>query len=122
MSVLWRAVRAAEGDGRMSEYIERGETIGAIVKVATRFCRDVELVANIIHAVETIPAANVRPAVKAKWEQVEVTYDTMNVEAVASMFCPKCKRYHNEVFFYGNPRENANYCPNCGASMVSEDG
>lgn len=47
----------------MGEYIERGETIGAIVTAATRFCRDVELVANIIHAVETIPAADVRPVV-----------------------------------------------------------
>ena len=80
-------------------------------------CKWAETRDAIRRIVENIPAADVRPVVKASWEQVSVTYDTMEVEAVASMFCPKCKRYHNEVFFYGYPRENANYCPNCGAEM-----
>lgn len=58
-----------------------------------------------------------------KWEQVEVSYlADMDAEikesmAIASMFCPKCKRYHNEVYMYGNPTYGVNFCPNCGAKM-----
>ena len=60
---------------------------------------------------------------KGRWEQVEVSYlSDMDAEikesmAIASMFCPKCKRYHNEVYLYGNPTFGVNFCPNCGADM-----
>ncbi len=51
------------------------------------------------------------------WEEVEVTdYPESNL-MVASMFCPKCKRYHNEVYHYGNPTEMARYCGFCGVMM-----
>ena len=74
--------------------------------------------------IETFPAADVRPVVRAVWEQVEVRYEDElidnPVQAVASMFCPNCKRYHNEVYFYGMPTEQVNFCPNCGADMRGE--
>jgi len=64
---------------------------------------------------------DVRPVVKAAWEQVEVRYEDElidnPVQAVASMFCPNCQRYHNEVYFYGMPTERVNFCPNCGTDM-----
>lgn len=76
---------------------------------------------DVIDAAEDYPAANVVPVKRGEWEEVSVTYDTIEVEAVASMRCDKCKRYHNVVFFYGNPKEEAHYCPNCGASMTDAD-
>ena len=94
----------------MSEYIERGETIGAIVKVATRFCRDVELVANIIHAVETIPAADVRPVVRGTW----ISHDFVDMgkgRYTGSVECSVCHRFL--------PMKE-NYCPQCGADTRGE--
>lgn len=65
--------------------------------------------------------ADVRHVGKAAWKQVEVRYEDELIEnpvqAVASMFCPNCQRYHNEVYFYGMPTERVNFCPNCGAKM-----
>lgn len=61
-----------------------------------------------------------------KWEQVTVTYcaelddKAKEVMAIASMFCPECRRYHNEVYLYGNPTYGVKYCPNCGAKMEGE--
>lgn len=63
---------------------------------------------------------------KGEWEQVEVNYlDDMDADikestAIASMYCPICKRYHNEVYLYGVPTYGVNYCPNCGAEMKGE--
>ena len=60
---------------------------------------------------------------KGKWEQVSVSYvsemdeESREVIAIASMFCPQCNRYHNEVYIYGNPTYGVNFCPNCGADM-----
>ena len=91
----------------MSEYIERGKTIGAIVRVSTRFCRDVELVANIIHAVETIPTADVRHVVRSEWIGKMTAGGMMAV-------CPNCGK---EVRF----ADVSNFCPNCGADMKGGD-
>ena len=57
-----------------------------------------------------------------KWEDVDVRYYSTNINggmplSIASMFCPVCGRWHNEVYHYGNPTEMAHYCPNCGADM-----
>lgn len=68
------------------------------------------------------PSADVAPVRHGTWEEVEVTdYPESNL-MVASMFCPKCKRYHNEVYHYGNPTEMARYCGFCGAKMDAEEG
>lgn len=71
-------------------------------------------------AMDTMPTIEER---KGEWEQIEVSYfadmddETKTGMAIASMFCPRCKRYHNEVYLYGNPTFGANFCPNCGADM-----
>lgn len=75
---------------------------------------------NVLYAIPPdTSCADVRPVVHSKWEQVEVLYVTENPnnmpEAIASMFCPNCNRWHNEVYIYGNPIENVNFCPYCGA-------
>lgn len=64
---------------------------------------------------------------RGKWEQVEVNYiadmddEIKESMAIASMFCPCCKRYHNEVYMYGNPTFGVRYCSNCGADMREDD-
>ena len=75
-------------------------------------------------ALRNIPAADVRPVVRGKWEDVEVTYvadkTTLPFERISSMRCNQCNRYHTEIYYYGNPTEMAHYCPNCGADMMEE--
>lgn len=102
------------------EYIEREALLAAY---------DAEHVGPPGRARELIAnssTADVRPVVHGKWEHVNITYlDDMDEEArealaIASMFCPNCKRYHNEVYIYGNPTENVNFCPKCGADMRQE--
>ena len=62
---------------------------------------------------------NIKPVVSSKWEDVDVIdiSGRIGFDTVASMFCPVCKRYHNEVYHYGNPVEMAHFCSNCGADM-----
>lgn len=73
-----------------------------------------------LNKIESIHAANVRPVVRGEWEEVEVIW-LADIEdqpdAIASMFCPKCKRFANHVYHYGDPTYCMNYCPNCGADM-----
>ena len=59
----------------------------------------------------------VRPVAKAKWEDVHIDRPEIADLEVASMFCPNCNRWHNEVYHYGNPIEFANFCSFCGADM-----
>lgn len=68
-----------------------------------------------VEEAEDAPAADVAPVVHAHWEDVSV--DDEGSMLIASMFCPACNRWHNEVYHYGNPTEMAHYCPNCGAKM-----
>ena len=64
---------------------------------------------------------DVRPVVRGKWEDVEVTYvaykTTLPFERISSMRCNQCNRYHTEIYYYGNPTEMAHFCHNCGADM-----
>ena len=62
--------------------------------------------------------ADVQENIKGKWTEVSVV-DFEN-HSIASMRCDKCGLYHNEVYFYGCPTENVNFCPNCGADMRGE--
>ena len=75
-------------------------------------------------AIETVPTAEPK---KGKWEQIEINYfadmenEIKESMAIASMYCPVCKRYHNEVYLYGDATHGANYCPWCGADMRGEE-
>ena len=59
--------------------------------------------------IDSIPSADVRPVVRAKWED-ETDY-IFNLFA-QRVYCPVCKSY---AYFY--PITTKNYCPNCGADM-----
>ena len=91
----------------MSDYIERE----AALPLADNRMRKILL---------ALPAADVRPVVRAKWEDVHIDRPEIADLEVASMFCPNCNRWHNEVYHYGNPIEFANYCCFCGADMREE--
>lgn len=56
-----------------------------------------------------IPAADVRPVVRARWED-ETGY-IFNLLA-QRVYCPACKSH---AYFY--PITTKNFCPNCGAEM-----
>lgn len=72
-----------------------------------------------IHALSTVSPDEFRGM--GKWEDVSVHDNIRNI-MIASMRCNVCKRYHNEVYHYGNPTEMARFCPVCGAKMeVSDD-
>lgn len=116
----------------MAEYIDKGRLImsmndwmlqNAPIKAGDDTIR-ADTILDAIKMVEDSPAANVRENVKSKWEDVEITMITEDnaPSEIVSMFCPNCKRYHNEVYHYGNPIENANFCPRCGATMEVQDG
>ena len=100
----------------MSDYISREAAIEALGDV-----HPLDYNAQTYkHNIENLPAADVREVKRGKWEEVEVIW-LVDIEdkpdAIASMFCPKCKRYANHVYHYGNPTDGMNFCPNCGAQM-----
>lgn len=67
---------------------------------------------DIMDWIDDIPAADVRPVVRAKWED-ETGY-IFNLFA-QRVYCPVCKSY---AYFY--PITTKNYCPNCGTDMRKE--
>ena len=97
----------------MAEYIEREKAFDAVF---VQFCAssdETEAALNAaIEEISAIPAADVRPVVRAKWEDVHIDRPEIADLEVATMFCPHCNRWHNEVYNYGNPVEGVNFCPN----------
>ena len=78
---------------------------------------------DALNAIKAIPAADVVAVVHGRWEQVEIIHvedlkeEDKDCISIASMLCPKCKRYHNEVYIYGSPTESVRYCSSCGSKM-----
>lgn len=58
--------------------------------------------------------ADVRPVVRGEWTEISVD-DMGELGSVTSMRCDQCGLYHNEVYLYGTPTDNVNFCPHCGA-------
>ena len=110
----------------MAEYIER-ET--AIEYLMTNMgwkdedgysVDDADEKRNIItDLISGIPAADVKPVVRGKWEEREVFTAKGNVDMLQSAFCPVCKRYHTTPYSYYFTVYN--YCPNCGADMREQE-
>lgn len=67
---------------------------------------------DIIKALESIPAADVRPVVRAEWYGEADGY--ADGELVYDMWsCPICGKRFEEW----EEKPNWNFCPNCGADM-----
>lgn len=103
----------------MAEYIEKAELMSLIESEARIWGDDYDYL-QILGDIEDFPPSDVRPVVRGRWEKVEVTW-LADVEdqpdAIASMFCPECRRFANHVYHYGDPRYGMNFCPWCGARM-----
>lgn len=99
----------------MKEYVERESAVRAVCAGCTPALCSTDC--DAVASVKSIPAADVAEVRHGQWQQVEVMdYPKLNL-MLASMWCPVCKRYHNEVYYYGNPTEMAHYCGLCGAKM-----
>ncbi len=59
------------------------------------------------YLIENIPAADVRPVVRGKWENVEPNFMAK---------CSNCRRY----YISRDEKYEFNFCPNCGADMRGE--
>lgn len=97
-------------------YIER-EAVNALIKAE---CSP-KVAAYLIDAVATIPAADVRPVVRAHWYWDKDGMD-WNIGAW------RCSACHSrpETWWQGDsnsPRNKSGhyYCPNCGADMRGEE-
>ena len=108
------------------DYIDRYAVLNTIDDAIAHNALSYEGCVNeIIESIAKIPADDMRPVVRGKWEDVEVTYvadkTTLPFERISSMRCDQCNRYHTEIYYYGNPTEMAHFCPNCGADMRETD-
>lgn len=97
----------------MTEYIERQKALDTVFR-----SHSVEGAHKFLAAIKP---ADARPVVSGEWEDVEVidarSRDAIGISSIASIRCSVCHRYHNEVYFYGDPTEFARFCSNCGAEM-----
>ena len=104
----------------MKEYIEREKAFDAVF---VQFCAssdETEAALNAaIEEISAIPAADVRPVVRGKWEEVDRTPIFEWMEEHSTYRCSSCRAYQfYDVFDNGTARYN--FCPNCGADMREE--
>ena len=99
----------------MAEYIEREAAI-KLFNFAVLDCLGMEptiRAGDIIKALESIPAADVRPVVRGKWI----------IEAHRTYYETRCSVCGIKSFVSIEPKDVisfCNYCPNCGADMREE--
>lgn len=112
----------------MAEYIDRDKVLDAILQLPPKM--DEKGYGwlgrmGVWQMLSDFPSADVQPMKHGRWDVVEVedvsTKSNLPITTIASMWCNRCNRFHNEIYYYGNPTEYANFCPNCGARMDGED-
>lgn len=105
-----RAASCSLGTGarNMTDYIERKAAFDA---AREHFCDS----ARTLEAIETLPAADVRPVVRGRWIKTPSDIGTIDVERCSICGCEMNER---------NQFWDAPFCPNCGADMrgCDEDG
>ena len=94
----------------MPDYIEREAALAALRKAHNP---NTARMAISFAAVNSVPAADVRPVVRAHWT------DRRTIEHDGEWYCTACGK---EITIYmGADREDRyNFCPNCGADMREE--
>ena len=102
----------------MAEYIEREAAI-KLFNFAVLDCLGMEptiRAGDIIKALESIPAADVRENKRGEWYGEADGY--ADGELVYDMWsCPFCGKWFEEW----EEKPDWNFCPNCGARMVNDD-
>ena len=95
----------------MPEYIEREAVLGMLKQECSPM-----VFAYLADLVNDIPAADVRPVVRGKWEPVIAHFSHgRNEHAWEEAYAPEytCSECGFELIAYGEK----NFCPNCGATM-----
>lgn len=87
----------------MAEYIDREAFKEEVRRLSMHYLNEWDTL-GVLAAVDRIPAADVRPVVRGKWQWTE----TGNDDYEQYWVCSVCGE-HN---YY-----ESNFCPNCGAKM-----
>lgn len=104
----------------MAEYIDRKSAIALakdiIVHIKSGYdyrhrCIDPQDLAEL-------PAADVRPVVKARWIGYPECLKYTNAYSDDHIVCSACEECFSIL---GNDCERFNFCPNCGAQMIEGD-
>jgi hypothetical protein len=97
----------------MAEYIER-EKIG-LTDFEIAMCNGdyKEAFKMLLEKIESIPAADVRPVVRGKWERMS------DNDVFGDIHC-KCSACGEDWWQGPGWFRKANFCPNCGADMREE--
>lgn len=96
----------------MVEYIKRQVAVSRFeqLKEQADTLRDKLYLDGVLAVIDTLPAANVREDVHARWEPEENIFDD------STWYCSAC--HEPWTLIYGTPEENGmHFCPNCGAKM-----
>jgi hypothetical protein len=90
----------------MAEYIEREAVVNLLRAEAERGATPYHIgLYAAARVVESIPAADVRPAKPGKWIPIECIVGTIRINFPG---CSVCKH---------TVRDKTRFCPNCGAEM-----
>lgn len=97
----------------MAEYIEREAANALLLEECSP-----KVAAYLIDAVAAIPAADVRPAVRATWivKEMQALFSGMDEHPVFA--CSECGYQMYDLL--DNLKERHHFCPNCGADMREE--
>lgn len=99
----------------MAEYIEREKVENWLLTESASLDTEVDREYVVERLRSEIPAADVRPVVKAEWYGEADGY--ADGELVYDMWsCPICGKRFEEW----EEKPDWNYCPNCGADMREE--
>jgi len=104
----------------MPEYIEREKAIVSLLEIIDRQNHPEWLWTDeICGALNTIPAADVRPVVKATWivKEMQALFPGMDEHPV--FVCSECGYQIYDLF--DSLKERHHFCPNCGADMREEE-
>ena len=96
----------------MPEYIEREATLDALRKAHNP---NTARMAISFAAVNSVPAADVRPVVRGEWHGSGDGYADGHL-VIDEWECPFCGKYFPEW----DEKPDWNFCPNCGADMRKE--
>ena len=105
----------------MSDYISREELTNNLDALCDRVCQYSKKQRSVMcgacplgdafDMVEEIPAADVRPAVRGRWQKEHLASTSGGTYSVVR--CSVCRAQF--------PMYETSYCPNCGADMQGEE-